>query len=137
MGLRLQFGRQAHVAEALAAVVFVETKLDKQEILVRFLALINAMHEADEQVTWSEDNLRWFVELLDSDAARTVLSLLLAFASAHDEWLTPAEIAGMTNTAESGWRNKAAAGEIPGAYKKGKQWLIPAHTLRALGILRE
>lgn len=39
--------------------------------------------------------------------------------------LTPAEAAELTNTHESGWRNRAAAGEIPGAFKKGKQWLIP------------
>ncbi len=45
------------------------------------------------------------------------------------DWLTPAEIAAATGTAESTWRNKAAAGEVPGAVKKGKQWLIPATTL--------
>lgn len=50
------------------------------------------------------------------------------------EWFTPAEVASLTGTAESGWRNKAAAGEIPGAIKKGKQWLIPRATLRAMHV---
>jgi hypothetical protein len=40
-------------------------------------------------------------------------------------YLTPYEIAMGTDTAESTWRNKAARGELRGAIKKGKQWLIP------------
>lgn len=43
-----------------------------------------------------------------------------------ENYLTPDEIAERTGDAASGWRNKAAAGKIPGAIKKGKQWLIPA-----------
>ena len=46
--------------------------------------------------------------------------------------MTPAQIAAATGTAESTWRNKAARGEIPGAHKAGKQWLIPRAVLRAL-----
>ena len=40
-------------------------------------------------------------------------------------FITPAEAAALTNTAESTWRNRAAAGQVPGAVKKGKQWLLP------------
>lgn len=47
-------------------------------------------------------------------------------ASTVGQWLTPNEAAAMTGTASSGWRNRAAAGKIPGAVKKGSQWLIPA-----------
>lgn len=35
---------------------------------------------------------------------------------------------------ESTWRNKAANGEIAGAVKKGKQWLLPVSVLRSRGI---
>jgi hypothetical protein len=42
-----------------------------------------------------------------------------------ENYLTPDEIAERTGDAASGWRNKAAAGKIAGAIKKGKQWLIP------------
>lgn len=42
-----------------------------------------------------------------------------------DSLLTPAEAAVLFGGAESSWRNRAASGEIPGAFKKGKQWLIP------------
>ena len=59
-----------------------------------------------------------------------MLWLMLAWASATPDYLTPNEIADATGTAESGSRNKAAAGEIPGAVKKGKQWLIPRWAVR-------
>jgi hypothetical protein len=38
---------------------------------------------------------------------------------------TPDELAKHTPIAASTWRNRAAAGQIPGAIKKGKTWLIP------------
>lgn len=44
-------------------------------------------------------------------------------------FLTPQEVAAATGTSDSQWRNKAAAGEIPGAIKKGKQWLLPRSVL--------
>lgn len=44
-------------------------------------------------------------------------------------FVTPAEVAAATGTSESQWRNKAAAGVIPGAVKKGKQWLLPRSIL--------
>jgi hypothetical protein len=51
----------------------------------------------------------------------------------NDLVMTPVEIAQATGTAESTWRNKAAAGEIPGAVKKGKQWLIPREYVQDKG----
>jgi len=49
-------------------------------------------------------------------------------------YLTPYEIAILTDTNESTWRNKAARGELRGAVKKGKQWLIPRVALADLEI---
>ncbi len=49
----------------------------------------------------------------------------VAVALIPRQYVTPNEAAAFTGTAESSWRNRAAAGEIPGAVKKGKQWLIP------------
>lgn len=50
-------------------------------------------------------------------------------AISPDSLLTPAEAAAFFGGAESSWRNRAASGEIPGVFKKGKQWLIPRHTV--------
>lgn len=41
------------------------------------------------------------------------------------EFLTPAEAAERSGLAEITWRKRAAGGKIAGAFKKGKQWLIP------------
>jgi len=48
--------------------------------------------------------------------------------------MTPGEIAAETGTNTSTWRNKAAAGKVPGAIKKGKQWLLPRVVLRGQGV---
>jgi hypothetical protein len=56
----------------------------------------------------------------------------MAFLDDHEasrrmerDWLTPAEAAAHFGGAEVTWRTRAAAGLIPGAVKKGKQWLFP------------
>ena len=62
-------------------------------------------------------------------------------APAQFEWavdlgqaaMTPAEVAAATGTNESTWRYKIGRGEVPGAVKKGKQWLIPRAWLRSQG----
>ena len=83
---------------------------------------------------YTEDDLRWLADVLDSKQHVVIISLWKAYAVAPDEFVTPAEVAEATGTAESGWRNKAAAGAIPGAFKKGKQWLLPRSVLVAQGV---
>lgn len=48
-------------------------------------------------------------------------------------WMTPVEVAAETGTEESVWRKRAARGDVPGAVKKGKQWLLPRLELRKQG----
>jgi len=74
-----------------------------------------------------------------SDAARSVEITRASAARAAEigvtihppegQWLSPDEAAALTSTSASSWRNRAAAGKIPGAFKKGKQWLIPRATV--------
>lgn len=47
-------------------------------------------------------------------------------------WLTPEEAAAESGLAAGTWRWRAGRGEVPGAIKKGKQWLIPRSALRDL-----
>ncbi len=68
--------------------------------------------------------------LVIAEAVRDVTLM----TNAADNWMTPAEVAEAIGTSESNWRNKAAAGLIPGAVKKGKQWLLPRSVLRARGV---
>lgn len=107
---------------------------DFAEFVNRFCELLVTLTTADSRLAYTEEDLAWFVEAMDSKHAHVIASLLLAWASAPDTMLTPAEIAEATGTSNSQWRNKAAAGQIPGAIKKGKQWLLPRSVLRAQGI---
>jgi hypothetical protein len=104
------------------------------EFVNRFCELLVTLTTADSRLSYTEADLAWFVEAMDGDHALVIASLLLAWASAPDTMLTPAEVAETTGTSDSQWRNKAAAGDIPGAAKKGKQWLLPRSVLRAQGV---
>lgn len=100
--------------------------------LSRWTELQVALAEADSSLVLSTEDVSWLLawtEYKPADEAIAVVAMLYAYASAPDETLTPAEIAAATGTAESTWRNKAAAGEIAGAVKRGKQWLIPERVL--------
>lgn len=110
--------------------------LNKVEIIEAFTSLFFALTTADERLSYSEDDLNWFVGVLDGDPsdALVTLSMFKAWFSAPTALVTPTEIAEQTGTNESTWRNQAADGEIPGAIKKGKQWLIPVSVLRSRGF---
>jgi hypothetical protein len=97
----------------------------REAIVEAWTKLLAAIANADERLYYTPEDMDWLITAIESEYAKATLSMLLAYASAPTELLTPAEIAEMTGTNESTWRNNAAAGKIPGAVKKGKQWLIP------------
>lgn len=124
------------LVKSLSSVIFVDAKkFNKTEILSRFVDLIVTMKEADTEIWWRDSDMNWFVEVLDSEDAKVTLAMLMAYSSAPDDYFTPAEVAEATATENSGWRKKCGDGEIPGAVKKGKQWLIPGSYLRLRGIV--
>lgn len=112
----------------------IDKKDGKSAFVTRFCGFLLELTEVDPRLAYTQDDLAWFIESMDSDQAMPIAALLFAWFSAPDEMLTPAEVAARTETHESGWRNKAAAGEIPGAIKKGKQWLLPRSVLRSRGL---
>lgn len=85
----------------------------------------------DEQLKEYATNIEGLAEVQHIVLAGDVLAYITKIrneqraAWLNANFLTPDEIAGMTGMAASTWRNKAARGEITGAVKKGKQWLIP------------
>ena len=105
---------------------------NKVQVISAFSDLIMALTQADSRLLYTKDDYQWFIEVLDADEWWK-LALMCAWYSAPDTRLTPVEIAEKTGTNESTWRNKAASGEIPGATKKGKQWLLPRSVLRSQG----
>jgi hypothetical protein len=109
-------------------------KIDRDEVIAAFTDMIVSLAKADSRLSYTEDDLKWFTEVVDQDDLKAIFMLLAAYWSAPDAYLTPAEVAELTSSSESNWRNKAAAGEIPGAVKKGKQWLLPVSVLRSRGV---
>lgn len=55
------------------------------------------------------------------------------WAPALESWLTPAEAEKLTGISESTWRGRCWRGDVPGATKKGRDWLMPRAWLRAQG----
>lgn len=90
--------------------------------------------ELAELKLWIDKNLDLFDDYILDHLARSADGRGFGFVMNRDV-LTPAEVAELTSTAESGWRNKCAAGAFPGAFKKGKQWLIPRSVLVDRGII--
>src|SRR6266702_490632 len=110
---------------------------DKYEFTQRFISLLKDNKLADDRMRYTKDEIQWFIEAIEQEQALVIMSMLFASAHAEDKYLTPPEIAAMTGKSESNWRNKAAAGEFPGAQKKGKVWLIPLSVLQSRGIITE
>lgn len=106
----------------------------KQDFLAEWVRLFSSTVEADPRLFYRPEDVTWLVEVLDSEYAAVIMSMLFAAVSSKQDYVTPAQVAEATGTHESGWRNKAAAGALIGAVKYGKQWLIPVASLRAYGL---
>ncbi len=111
-------------------------KNTRVEFISAFTALITSLVEADSRLFYRTEDMEWFADVMSGDRALVTMSMLFAAASSMQNYLTPVQVAEYTDTSESNWRNKAAAGEIVGAVKSGKQWLLPVVSLRAYGILQ-
>ncbi len=104
------------------------------QFIGEFTTLIVELVDADPKLFYRIEDMDWFIEALNGEYATVTMSMLFAMASSRPSLVTPAQIAEATGTSESNWRNKAAAGEIIGAFKAGKQWLIPTISLQAYGV---
>jgi hypothetical protein len=113
------------------------SKGDRYEFTQLFINLLKDIMLADSRLRYTKDDIQWFVEAMEQENALVIMSMLFASAYADDQYMTPPEIAAQTGKSESNWRNKAAAGEFPGAIKRGKVWLIPVSVLRSRGIITE
>jgi len=115
----------APIEDAYAALVKATRPYKPDEWLDKFSDLQLKIGEQFPDMRPTNEDIVGLVRGLDGERPETTMAMLFAYASAPEERMTPAEIAAATGTAESGWRNKAAAGELPGSIKKGKLWLIP------------
>lgn len=107
----------------------------KQDFLEEWVKLFASLIEADPRLYYRQEDMDWFLDVLDGEYATVTMSMLFAAASSRTEFVTPTQVAEATNTAESTWRNKSARGDFIGAWKvNSHQWLIPVASLRAYGV---
>lgn len=59
--------------------------LGHADVTTRFCELLTALAIADRTLTYTEEDLTWFVEMMDSSEALAIVSLLLAYASAPEQ----------------------------------------------------
>lgn len=99
----------------------------KDDIIGEFAGMVSSAIESDIRLAsyYTTDVFQWFIDVLSAKNTSTVLMMCLAVASCADNMLTPVECAERIGKAESTFRNRANNGDIAGALKKGKQWLIP------------
>jgi hypothetical protein len=133
----VRFAARIYHIESLMTRVHFQDEGDKYEFTQLFIRLLKDIKLADDRLRYTKDDIQWFAEAIEQEQALVIMSMLIASAHAEDQYLTPPEIAAQTGKSESNWRNKAAAGEFPGAIKKGKVWLIPYSVLRSRGIITE
>lgn len=108
---------------------------NREEVFGALSGLLREIADATERLRYSIDDMDWLVRTLDKPDWTTTIWLLMAYASAPDTLYSSAELAAVTETAESTWRKYAANGAVPGAVKKGKQWLLPKSVLIAQELL--
>jgi hypothetical protein len=106
----------------------------RNEFIGRFTSLLISLAQSDTELSYTTGDMDWFVGVMNGEFALPIMSMLFAYASAPTDMLTPAEIAEITSTSESSWRNRAAAGELVGAVKRGRQWLIPRAVIKSYGF---
>jgi hypothetical protein len=133
----VRFSARIYHIESLMTREHFEDQSDKYEFTQLFVRLLKDIQLADARLRYTKEDIQWFVEVMEQEYALVIMSMLFASAHAEDRYMTPPEIAEQTGTSESNWRNKAAAGDFPGAIKRGKVWLIPYSVLRSRGIVAE
>jgi len=133
----VRFSARIHSIESWVTRTQFQSESDKFEFMQRFISLLKDMMKADDRLRYTSADIQWFTEAMMQEQALVIMSMLFASAYAEYQYLTPPEIAAKTGTSESNWRNKAAAGEFPGATKRGKLWHIPLSVLQSRGIITE
>jgi hypothetical protein len=108
---------------------------DRNDVLGAFGDLMRAIASADERLAYTEDDIAWFLGVLDGEYPQTTIAMLKAFAAASDVMVTADELASITGDGRSTWRLRAQ--RIPGALVKGKTWLFPKSVLVAMNMLTE
>jgi len=109
---------------------------DKSAVVVAWSDLLLGITTSNPHKlrTYSTNNYEWLLSVIDSDQHKVIIGLLLAAISAPVSLWTPAELEEVSGVHAVTWRQRAQAGKIPGAIKKGKTWLLPSDGLWSFGF---
>jgi hypothetical protein len=113
------------------------TRQNQSDFLSLFADYASQVVMEDTRLTYSSEDARWLVEVLESEQAKVTLALLFAVAASREIYLTPAEVAAALGENEVVWRRRAEKKEVPGTIRKSRGWLMPLSGLRAIGLLRD
>lgn len=100
----------------LARIIRGGETFDIRAFQAEWTKLIADIVQADEDLSYSSEDLEWFYHLLENQRqARDVLLLLFATASTQSRWYTCGQLAKTTALTDIAWRKRAA--------KPGNPWL--------------
>lgn len=110
-----------------------DTPWNVPQVISAFTDALFHITAADERLWYTEGDMEWLVETLDRPQTEraAIIWLLMAHASAPVEMITPAQAAVISDEAASTWRNRCAAGDVIGAEKHGKQWVMPKAVVKS------
>jgi hypothetical protein len=112
----------------------------KNDIIKEFSHLIQQIADADKSYFYRPEDYEWFVSVMeDNTTAQITLSSLFAVAVSRRTFYSLEQVAAMPDRhgemrAAETLRQRAQRGEIIGAFKVGKTWMVPDLSLRAIGI---
>jgi hypothetical protein len=122
--------------DRLARIIRGGETFDQQAFLSEWTTLFLEIVSADPALFYTESDMDWLIQTLESGPqAGMVLLLLLAAASASPRWYSAEQLAEITGLSAVTWRKRAAHPENPWmAQKRGKTWLFNELVLRARGV---
>jgi hypothetical protein len=104
----------------------------RQEFRSRFLALLDLLTGADHRLSYSQEDLAWFDQVMATSRALTTMLVMMTTILSRRIYITPTQLeARGLGTAEEWQRN---AFSVPGAFSTGGDWLFPTSGLRAIGV---
>lgn len=99
----------------------------KADIVTVFAQMLIEATQAQPSlgVYYTESVVAWYVSVLDGDQPHLANMLLLAYSQTEDKMIDCDDAAGIVGLAAGTIKNACASGDVPGAKKVGKTWIVP------------
>ena len=104
----------------------------RREFRARFHALLNLLTGADHRLSYSQEDLAWFDQVMATSRALTSMLVMMTTILSRRVYITPTQLEARGLGTAEGWRRNASS--VPGAFSTGGDWLFPPSGLRAIGI---